>query len=109
MKSFSMYKIPVILLGFGGALLLSPSCKAQESTPDHFTDTGVQDVYEPGAPKAVATVAKPKPTAVQARKHQSGSQASLQMASNRSSSSVQPGAQAVAEKRKPTPSDLKKP
>jgi hypothetical protein len=69
-KSFTMLKLPVILLGFGGALLLSPACKAQEATPDHFTDTGVQDVYEPGAGKATATTAKQKPAVVQALKQQ---------------------------------------
>ena len=41
-------------LGLAAMLLVStPSCKAQEVSPDHFTDTGVQDVYE-GAPAKVA-------------------------------------------------------
>lgn len=110
MKSFNMLKMPVILLGFGGVLLLSPACKGQESTPDHFTDTGVQDVYEPVTVKAAAPTAKVKPTTVQARKRQTGSAATLQLAANRSSSlPAQTGVQAVAEKRKPTPNELKKP
>jgi hypothetical protein len=42
-------------LGLAAMLLVStPSCKAQEVSPDHFTDNGVQDVYE-GAPAKVAT------------------------------------------------------
>ena len=36
-------------------LVSTPSCKAQEVSPDHFTDTGVQDVYD----AAPATVAAP--------------------------------------------------
>lgn len=104
MKPFNMLKITVLLLGFGGALLLSPACKAQECSPDHFTDTGIEDVYQPGAVKVAAIKAKPKPAAVQARKHPIGSSAALQLAANRDSAETpQPVAQAVAEKRKPTP------
>ncbi len=34
-------------MGLAAMLLVStPSCKAQEVSPDHFTDTGVQDVYD---------------------------------------------------------------
>src|SRR5215468_4102798 len=43
-----------ILLGsFGLAMTLfgASSCKAQETSPDHFTNTGVQNVYE-NAPTA---------------------------------------------------------
>jgi len=101
-KSLNMLKLPVILLGFGGALLLSPACKAQESSPDHFTDTGVQDVYEPGSAKPAAKPAKP--AVVQAKKQQTGSDAKVQLAANRSASEIpQPSAQAVADKRKETP------
>lgn len=104
MKSFHTLKLPIILLGFGGALLLSPACKAQEVAPDHFTATGVEDVYEPGTGKATAPAAKQKPAAVQAQKRQAGSSTYLQLAAKRSSSVLpQPGAQAVAEKSKPTP------
>ena len=57
MKSFRMLKLPMMLVGLGAALALSPSCKAQEVSPDHFTDTGVQNVYE----SAPAKTAAPKP------------------------------------------------
>ena len=103
MKSFNMLKMPVILLGLGGLLLLSPACKAQEVSPDHFTDTGIEGVYEPEAAKVAATTVTPKPAA-QAQKHRTSSAATPQLAANRTSSKVpQPSAQAVAEKRKQTP------
>jgi len=105
-KPFNMLKIPVIMLGLTGALLLSPGSKAQEVTPDHFTDTGVQNVYEPGAAKAKAPAVKQTPAAVQARKQKTGSAATLQLANKRGSSSpAKPEAQMVAEKRKPTPNE----
>jgi len=43
-----------LLLGtFGLAMMLlgwAPSCKAQESSPAHFTDTGVEDAYPASKP-----------------------------------------------------------
>ena len=95
MKSFNMLKIPTILLGLGGVLLLSPACKAQEVSPAIFTNTGVEDVYP---------AAKPKPAAPHLRKQQAGSAATTQLATKRNSSKpAQPSVQAVAEKRKQTP------
>ena len=101
MKSFRMLNLPVMLLGFGAALILSPACKAQESSPDHFTDTGVQDVYQPAPAKPAAAKTKAATTVAQAQKQQGHSAASLQNASTRNSSSAaQPNAVAVADKRK---------
>ena len=95
MKSFNMLKMPMILLGLGGVLLLSPTCKAQEVSPAIFTNTGVEDVYP---------VAKPKPAATHSRKQQTNSTATTQLAEKRNSSKPpQPRVQAVAEKRKQTP------
>ena len=95
MKPFNMLKIPMILLGLGGALLLSPACKAQEVSPAIFTNTGVEDAYP---------AAKPKPAATHSRKQQTGSAASTQLAAKRNSSKpAQPSVQLVAEKRKQTP------
>jgi hypothetical protein len=109
-KSFNMLKMPVILLGFTGALLLSPAGKAQEVTSDHFTDSGVLNVYEPGAGKAVAPAVKQMPAALQARKQLTGSASSLQRTAKRGSSlPAKPEAQAATEKRKPAPTELKKP
>jgi hypothetical protein len=39
-KSFVLWKLPLILVGLGAALFLSPACKAQsEVNPDHFDGT----------------------------------------------------------------------
>lgn len=109
MKSIKMLKIPAILLGFGGALLLSPACKAQEVSPDHFTETGVEGVYQPAPSKPAAPAVKRKQVS-QVRVHGAGSSATLQLAaSNTASLPPQPGTQPVAEKRKPAPSEPKKP
>jgi hypothetical protein len=106
-KPFEMLKIPMILVGLGAALVLSPACKAQEVSPDHFTDTGVQDVYE-GTPGKVAAP-KQKPSTSQAGARQTNLAATLQPASKRAPlSAAQPGAQAVADKRKPAPTTLPK-
>jgi hypothetical protein len=93
-KSFNMLKMPMILLGLGGVLLLSPACKAQEVSPAIFTNTGVEDVY---------SAAKPKPAAIHSRKQQTGSAATTQLAAKRNSSKLpRPSVQAVAEKREQT-------
>jgi hypothetical protein len=106
-----MLKMPVILLGFTGALLLSPAGKAQqEVTSDHFTDSGVLNVYESAASKVAATTVKQTPATLQARKLQPGSASTLQPANKRGSSlPAKPESQAAAEKRKPAPTQLKKP
>ena len=110
MKPFRMLRIPILLFGLGGAaLLLSPACKAQEVTSDHFTDTGVQGIYE-NAPVKAATP-KLKQKTLQARAHhQTKSPATLQSAVERAPLlSAQNGTQAVAEKRKPAAREPKKP
>jgi hypothetical protein len=110
MKSFGMLKIPMILVGLGAALVLSPACKAQEVSPDHFTDTGVQDVYESAPRKVVAPKVQQKPNAAQARMHLTNSAATLEPVAKRTPvSPAQSGAHAVADKRKPVPSTAKKP
>jgi len=39
-KLFSLLKIPAIVLGFGAAVVFTPTCKAQsEVSPDHFDGT----------------------------------------------------------------------
>jgi hypothetical protein len=106
-KPFGMLRIPILLVCFGGpALLLSPGCKGQEVSPDHFTDTGVQGVYENASVQAATPKLKLKPLQVRAL-HQSNS---LQPAVERAPLlSAQAGTQAVAEKRKPAKSAPKKP
>lgn len=83
MKSFIMLKIPVILLGVGAALIFAPGSKAQEVSPDHFTDTGVQDVYVAAPAKVTAPAAKHKLRTSQARRPQANSPATVQLAANR--------------------------
>ena len=94
----------VILLGFGAALILPRACRAQEVSPDHFTETGVQDVF-PAAPHHVAAPRlKPTPPALQARNNKTNSPATLQLAAKRDSSlSAQPDTLALQEKRKNRP------
>jgi hypothetical protein len=96
-------------LGLAAMLVSTPSCKAQEVNPDHFTDTGVQDVYE-GAPAKVATpIAKQNLPATPARKHQINSTATVHTVAKRTSQlSAQLEAPAVADKPKLASSTLSK-
>src|SRR5271155_1730669 len=65
-------------VGLAAMLLSTPSCKAQEVSPDHFTDTGVQDVYEGAPAKVAAANVKHNSSATQARTHQINSPAAVQ-------------------------------
>jgi hypothetical protein len=38
MKSFAMLRMPILLCGFGAAMILSPGCKAQEVSTEQFAD-----------------------------------------------------------------------
>ncbi|HWZ98760.1 MAG TPA: hypothetical protein VN025_13470 [Candidatus Dormibacteraeota bacterium] len=59
-------------LGLAAMLLFStPSCKAQEIAPDHFTETGVQNVHENAPAKVAAPGAQQKQFSAQAHKRQS--------------------------------------
>jgi hypothetical protein len=97
-------------LGLAAMLLVStPSCKAQEVNPDHFTDTGVQDVYE-GAPANVATpIVKQNLSATQMRKHQINSPAAVHTVAKRTYQwSAQLDTPAVVDKPKPASNTLTK-
>jgi len=83
MKPFSLLKIPVMLVGLGAALLLTPACKAQsEVAPDHFDGT---DAWEAAAHKPLAAKTKPASasTLVQAQNQNAGSSATVQLAAAR--------------------------
>ena len=83
MKLFSLFKIPVLLLGFGALLFFSPNCKAQsEINPDHFDGT---DPWEIAARKPVASRIKQAPVLVssQAKNKKAGSRPGLQLAAAR--------------------------
>jgi hypothetical protein len=101
MKPFGTLKRTMILAGLGAALAYSPACKAQEVSPDHFTDAGVQDVYESAASKAAAPKPKQNQSAAQARSSQTNAPAALRPVAKRTPvSATQPGAQAVADKKR---------
>jgi len=90
-------------LGLAAMLLVStPSCKAQEVSPDHFTDTGVQDVYEGTPAKVAAPTLKQNLLASQARTHRINSSMAAQHAAKRNNLLYsQLDTPAVADKHKP--------
>ena len=62
MKRFILLKLSVLLLGIGGALVLTPSCKAQsEISPDHFdgTDSWAMSARQVHVQSQEQLVAKP--------------------------------------------------
>lgn len=108
MKSFSLLKIPVLVVGFGALLFFAPASRAQsEVNPDHFDGT---DSWEIAARRSVTPKVRPGLTSgsYQAENKKAGSAASLQLAAAREvQSPAHRNAVAVQDKRKPTvrPSD----
>ena len=98
MKSFVMWKLPVLVVGFGAALIFSPACKAQsEVSPDHFDGTDPWEI----ATKAPAPKTNHKAAPVQARTSKPDSGAIVQLAAARDLSTPSPqDAVAVQDKRK---------
>jgi len=113
MNTYKQLLPRTILLGSMGlaAMLLvsTPSCKAQEVSPDHFTDTGVQDVYD-AAPATVAVpTAKQTQAASQASANRMHAAANMQSAARRNVVlSAKLDNSAVAERRKPAVATLPK-
>jgi hypothetical protein len=113
MNAYKQLLPRTILIGSMGlaAMLLvsSPSCKAQEVSPDHFTDTGVQNVYE-GAPAQVAApAAKQNVSATQSRAHRINSGSTVQSVGKRNAVlTAQLETLAVDAKRKPATTTLPK-
>jgi hypothetical protein len=112
MNTYKQLLPRTILLGsvsLAAMLLIStPSCKAQEVSPDHFTDTGVQDVYE-GATARVAAPKKQNLLASPARAHQINSRAGAPSFAKRTSLVYsQLDTPAVADRRKPVASTPQK-
>jgi hypothetical protein len=105
MKPFSLLKLPVMLVGFGAALMLAPACKAQsEVSPDRFDGS---DSWEAAVRKS-APAAKAKPAATlsstQAQNKKADSGPKVEMAAVREVS--KPGkheAVPVQDKRKTAP------
>jgi len=101
MKPFGMLKLPMILVGVGAAMLLSPSCKAQEVTNDHFTDSGVQNIYDSTTAKQAAPKPKQKPAPARATNARlANSPATLQATAQRAPALP---SQEVTDKRKTNP------
>jgi hypothetical protein len=101
MKSFSLLKIPMILVGLGAALILAPSCKAQsEVSPDHFDGSDSWEIAArtPVAPKAKSATAA---ASYQAKNKKTASSATMQLAAVREVTKASPrNATALQDKRK---------
>jgi hypothetical protein len=51
MKAFVMFRLPLVALLFGAAVVLSPNCKAQsEVNPDHFEGGNTEPFEKVSAP-----------------------------------------------------------
>jgi hypothetical protein len=100
MKSFSMLKLAVPLLGLGAVLLFTPSCRAQsEISPDHFDGTDSWEIAARTPAPHTAHASAPKN---QLAKTPASAQSTLQLASDRQRSAPQLREDvAIPEKRKP--------
>ena len=110
MKSFGMLKLSLIVAGAAAVLSFPPACRAQEVTNDHFTDTGLQDVYDGGPAKQATPKKVQKPAVVQVQAHQkTRPTATVHATAERAPVlSAQAVATEVAEKRKTAPKPQKK-
>jgi hypothetical protein len=106
MKPFILLKLPVVLLGFGAFLALSPVCKAQsEVSPDRFdgTDSWVAAAQKP-VPAAKAKPATTTHSSLQAQNGKADSGPTIQLAAAREvSKPTKHEAVAVQDKRKTAP------
>jgi len=105
-KSLFSWKTSVLLLGIGGAMLLSPACKAQEVNPDHFDGrdswAAAAQTAKPAKSRAAAS------TSAQAQTPKK-TQGSFQLASAREAAKpANREAVAADRKRKPAGSNPKK-
>lgn len=113
MNTYKQLLPRTILLGSMGlaAMLLvsTPSCKAQEVSPDHFTDTGVQDVYDAAPATVAAPVVKQTYASSQTSARRINAAANTQSAAKRNVVlSAKLDNSAVADRRKPAVATLPK-
>jgi hypothetical protein len=101
-KHFMLLKLPLLVLGIGAALLLTPACKAQsEVSPDHFDGTdswavAAQTVHAPVQKQAVTK------TSLQAKSQKAAQASAFQLAAAREvTKPVSHDAVAIDRKRKP--------
>ena len=103
MKPYSMLKTSILVCSFGGALMLSPTCKAQsEVAPDHF-EGGNTEPWEKASRFAPPQSAKanPKQAASEGQTHKTSPGAKLQVAAARDHSKLaEHDVVAVQDKRK---------
>ncbi len=100
MKPFSLLKIPMMLLGLGAALALTPACRAQsEINPDHFDGT---DSWEWAAHHSAAPKPKMATATRQAQSAKSDSPSKFQLAAARDlAKPLSHDTVAIQDKRKP--------
>jgi len=102
MKSFAMWKMPMLLAGLGAVLLFSPAAKAQsEIAPDHFDGTDSWETsYQAQTVKSSKT--NHKAATMQAQAGKPGTAATVR-SSKPTSPATAPAADTVviAENRKP--------
>ena len=109
MKHFILLKLSVLLLGIGGALALTPSCKAQsEISPDHFdgTDSWAMSARQVRVQSQKQPVAKPT---LQAKSQKEKGSAFHLAAARDVSKPVNRETVAVDRKRKPATPNSEKP
>ena len=100
MKPFTFYKLPIVLLCLGGALVLAPQSRAQsEIAPDHFDGT---DSWAAASAKATAQKARQQsaPATSQARSSKPAAPA-LQPVAARSVTAPRRSDASATNKRKP--------
>jgi hypothetical protein len=108
MKFVKALKVPVILLGFGAALALSPACKAQaEVAPDNYDNAESLAARQPAPQNLAAAGAKQTPPASQTRNHLSPVRGNLQLAAK--NNPARPDAPAAQEGQKAAATEPKKP
>jgi hypothetical protein len=104
-KAFILWKLPMMLLGLGAALVLTPACKAQsEVDPDHFDGTDSWQVALAHQPSNTKSSQAKGQGFVQAQNKKPASGPSLQLAAARESSQLpRQDAVAIQDKRKAAP------
>lgn len=111
MKTFIMWKLPILLGSFAAVLIFSPACKAQsEVTPDHFEDHNTEPFARPANVSVpVTNKASQKPVAAQVQAHNSSASQIKQLLVVRNSNPAEPNAVALQDKRKTTAPKSPKP
>jgi hypothetical protein len=101
-KYLLSFKLPIVLLGMGAALLLTPACRAQsEVNPDHFDGTDTWAVAS-RANKAAKNGQTAALTSLQAQTQKNTHASSLELASAREVSKPARGNAALVDRKRKT-------